>query len=90
MDLKTSAQFKTAYMSVLIVEGKVHDIRGGRGTGKTDKTYQAGAGKRGSTIISKELVEIGTVCDVTISRAGKIKKKFFRVTTKIIKKDSAE
>jgi hypothetical protein len=38
-------------------------IKGGRGAGKADKTKQVSVGKRGSIIISKELVEslgIGT------------------------------
>ena len=32
-------------------------IKGGRGAGKADKTKQVSIGKRGSIIISKELVE---------------------------------
>lgn len=57
MGFKTSTQLKTAYMSVLIAEGKVSAIKGGRGAERADKTKQVGVGKRGSIIISKELVE---------------------------------
>ena len=57
MGFKTSTQLKTAYMGALIAEGKVPAIKGGRGAGKADKTKQVSVGKRGSIIISKELVE---------------------------------
>ncbi|MEJ5359507.1 MAG: hypothetical protein WHT06_12645 [Desulfobacterales bacterium] len=56
MGFKTSMQLKTAYMNALIAEGKVPAIRGGRGAGKADKTREIGVGKRGSIILSKELV----------------------------------
>jgi hypothetical protein len=58
MGFKTSTQVKTAYMSALIAEGKVPAIKGGRGAKKADKTKEVGVGKKGSIIISKELVEI--------------------------------
>ena len=57
MGFKTSTQLKTAYMSALIAEGEVPAIKGGRGAGKADKTKQVAVGKRGSIVISKELVE---------------------------------
>lgn len=71
---KSSAQVKTAYMNALIEAGKVTPITGGRGS-KTTKTKTVGVGKRGSIIISKELVdslEIGANDKFTIrkTRAG--------------------
>ena len=57
MGFKTSTQLKTAYMSALIAEGKVPAIIGGRGAGKAKKVKTVGVGKRGSIIISQELVE---------------------------------
>jgi len=57
MGFKTTIQLKTAYMNALIGEGKVTAIKGGRAAGKTDKTKHVNVGKRGSIIISKELVE---------------------------------
>lgn len=56
MGFKTSMQLKTAYMNALIAEGRVPAIRGGRGAGKADKTKEVMVGKRGSLILSKELV----------------------------------
>ena len=56
MGFKTSTQVKAAYISALIAEGKVPAIKGGRGTGKTDKAKTVGVGKRGSIIISRDLV----------------------------------
>jgi hypothetical protein len=57
MGFKTSTQLKTAYMSALIAEGKVLAIKGGRGAKKAAKVKTIGVGKRGSLIISKELVQ---------------------------------
>lgn len=57
MGFKTSTQLKAAYMSALIAAGKVPAIKGGRGAGKSEKAKEVGIGKRGSIIISKELVE---------------------------------
>lgn len=57
MGFKTSTQLKAAYMSALIAEKKVPAIMGGRGAGKADKVKEVGVGKKGSIIISKELVE---------------------------------
>jgi hypothetical protein len=57
MGFKTSTQLKAAYMSALIAEGKVPAIKGGRGAGKAVEVKEVGVGKRGSIIISKELVE---------------------------------
>jgi hypothetical protein len=57
MGFKTSTQLKTAYMNALIAEGKVPAIKGGRGAGKAEKAKEVGVGKRGSIIISKELIE---------------------------------
>jgi hypothetical protein len=44
-------------MRALIAEGKVPAIKGGRGAGKAAKVKTIGVGKRGSIVISKELVE---------------------------------
>lgn len=57
MGFKSSTQLKTAYMSALIAEGKVPAIKGGRGAGKSAPEKAVSVGKRGSIIISKELVE---------------------------------
>ena len=57
MGFKTSTQLKTAYMSALIAEGKVPAIKGGRGAGKAKKVKTIGVGKRGSIVISKDLVD---------------------------------
>ena len=57
MGLKTSSQVRAAYLSALIAEGKVPAIKGGRSAGKGDKVKEVGVGKRGSIVISKELVE---------------------------------
>lgn len=53
---KTSTQLKTAYMNALMEAGKVTPIKGGRGAGKAKAVKAVGVGKRGSIIISKELV----------------------------------
>jgi hypothetical protein len=53
---KSSAQVKTAYMNALIETGKVTPITGGRGS-KAAKAKTVGVGKRGSIIISKEVVD---------------------------------
>ena len=57
MGFKTSTQLKAAYMSALIAEGKVPAIKGSRGAGKAIKVKAIGVGKRGSIVISKDLVE---------------------------------
>lgn len=57
MGFKTSTQLRTAYMAALIGEGKVPAIKGGRGAGKVSKVKAIGVGKRGSIVISKELVQ---------------------------------
>ena len=57
MGFKTSTQVKTAYMNALIAAGKAVAIKGGRGGGKAQKVKLVGVGKRGSIVISKELVE---------------------------------
>jgi hypothetical protein len=57
MGFKSSTQLKAAYMSALVAEGKVTAIKGGRGGAKTQKTKTVGVGKRGSIVISKDLVE---------------------------------
>jgi hypothetical protein len=54
---KTSAQFKTGYLNALIETGKAKPIVGGRGAGKAKKVKLIGVGKRGSIIISQDLVE---------------------------------
>jgi hypothetical protein len=58
MGFKSSMQLKAAYMSALIAEGKVTAIKGGRGGGKTQKAKTVGVGKRGSIVISKDLVDV--------------------------------
>jgi hypothetical protein len=75
MGFKTSTQLKTAYMGALITEGKVPGIQSGRGGGKVAKVKAIGVGKRGSIILSKELVEslgIGAKDKFTVrkTRAG--------------------
>jgi len=57
MGFKTSTQLKTAYMGALIAEGKIPAIKSGRGAGKASKVKTIGVGKRGSIVISKELVQ---------------------------------
>ena len=57
MGFKTSTQVKTAYMNALIAVGKAVAIKGGRGGGKTQKAKTVGIGKRGSIVISKDLVD---------------------------------
>jgi hypothetical protein len=57
MGFKTSMQLKAAYMNALIAVGKAVPIKGGRGGGKTQKAKTVNVGKRGSIVISKELVE---------------------------------
>jgi len=81
MGFKTSTQLKTAYMSALIAEGKVPAIKGGRGAGKAGKGKKVWVGKRGSIVISKELVEsLGIGADekfvVRKTKAGIALKKF--------------
>jgi len=75
MGFKTSTQLKTAYMGALIAEGKVPAIKSGRGAGKVSKAKAIGVGKRGSIVISKNLVDslgLGTGDKFTIrkSKAG--------------------
>ena len=75
MGFKTSTQLKTAYMGALIAEGKVPAIKSGRGAGKVSKVKAIGVGKRGSIVISKDLVDslgLGTGDKFTIrkSKAG--------------------
>jgi len=75
MGFKTSTQLKTAYMGALIAEGKVPAIKSSRGAGKAKKVKAIGVGKRGSIVISKDLVEslgIGAGDQFTIrkSKAG--------------------
>jgi hypothetical protein len=57
MGFKTSTQLKTAYMSALIAEGKIPVIKGGRSAGKASKVKAIGVGKRGSIVISNELIQ---------------------------------
>lgn len=57
MGFKTSMQLKAAYMNALIAGGKVTAIKGGRGAVKAQKAKTVGVGKRGSIVISKDLVE---------------------------------
>ncbi len=57
MGFKSSTQLKTAYMGALIAERKVPAIKGGRRAGKARKVKTIGVGKRGSIVISKDLVD---------------------------------
>ena len=60
---KTSTQLKAAYMNALVAEGAVAGIKSGR-RGKANPTTsnEVNVGKRGSLIISKNLVaELGFV-----------------------------
>ena len=57
MGFKSSIQLKAAYMSALIAEGKVTAIKGGRGGGKPQKAKTVNVGKRGSIVISKDLID---------------------------------
>lgn len=57
MGFTSSSQLKAAYMSALIAAGKIPAIKSGRRAGKAAKIKTIGVGKRGSLIISKELVE---------------------------------
>jgi len=57
MGFKSYIQLKAAYMSALIAEGKITGIKGGRGGGKAQKAKTVNVGKRGSIVISRELVE---------------------------------
>ncbi len=57
MGFKTSTQVKTAYMNALIAVGKAVAIKGGRGATKAEKVKTVGVGKRGSIVISKDLVD---------------------------------
>ncbi len=54
---KTAAQVRAAYLRALVESGEVPGLVGGRGGGKTQKTKTVGVGKRGSIVISKDLVE---------------------------------
>ncbi len=58
MGFKTSMQLKAAYMNALIAVGKAVAIKGGRGAGKAEKVKTVGVGKRGSIVISKDLVDV--------------------------------
>jgi len=53
---KTAAQVKAAHYRALVEIGEVPGIVGGRGGGKTQKAKTVGVGKRGSIVISKDLV----------------------------------
>ena len=59
---KTSTQLKTAYMNALVAEGAVAGIKSGRGKANSTTSNEVNVGKRGSLIISKNLVaELGFV-----------------------------
>ena len=63
---KTGLQLKNAYMNALIENGKIIGIKGGRakGKGRAKKAKLLHVGKRGSIVISKELVEsLGIAAD---------------------------
>lgn len=55
---KTSTQLNNAYMSALIEQGEVPEIKSGRrGAAKKEVSNEVEVGKRGSLIIPKGLVE---------------------------------
>ncbi len=54
---KTAAQVKAAYFRALVESGEVPGLVGGRGSGKAQKAKMVNVGKRGSIVISKELVD---------------------------------
>jgi hypothetical protein len=56
-NFKTGAQLKAAYMNALIEAGKVVPIKGGRGGRKAEKAKLLRVGKRGSLILSADLVK---------------------------------
>ena len=59
---KTSTQLKAAYMNALVAEGAVAGIKSGRGKAKPTISNEVNVGKRGSLIISNNLVaELGFV-----------------------------
>ena len=59
---KTSTQLKAAYMNALVDEGAVAGIKSGRGKAKPTTSNEVKVGKRGSLIISKNLIaELGFV-----------------------------
>ncbi len=59
---KTSTQLKAAYMNALVDEGAVAGIKSGRGKAKPTTSNEVNVGKRGSLILSKNLIaELGFV-----------------------------
>ena len=54
---KTAAQVKAAHYRALVEIGEVPGIVGGRSGGKTQKAKTVGVGKRGSIVISKDLID---------------------------------
>ena len=58
--IKTSTQLKVAYANALMETGKVAEIKSGRASEKKGISKEISVGKRGSLIISKDLVsELG-------------------------------
>ena len=56
--IKTAAQLKVAYADALMQSGTVPEIVSSRGSGKPEKaSREIQVGKRGSLIISKEMVD---------------------------------
>lgn len=57
---KTAAQLKNAHYRALVETGEIAGITGGRGAKAAKAAKTVGVGKRGSVILSKELVaELG-------------------------------
>ena len=54
---KTTAQVKAAHYRALVETGEVPGLVGGRGGAKTQKAKLVIVGKRGSIVISKDLVD---------------------------------
>jgi hypothetical protein len=73
--LKTSSQLTLLYAKAQMEAGKIAEIVGGRGGGKSEPTNEVQVGKRGSLIIPKGLVEnlglgIGDKFAVRKTKAG--------------------
>jgi len=71
----TAIQFKTHYLSALIETGTIPEVKTGRAISKSTPAKESVVNKRGTLIISKELVEEmgfaeGTTFTVRKTKAG--------------------
>ena len=57
--INTSAQLKSLYLDALVAKGRVEGLVGksGRGAGGADKSKEILVNKRGSLVITKEMIE---------------------------------